>query len=81
MALSSNLHNALIEFVGVLKDDDHNKPYAEAAVRELRHAETDGLAEYEDAAFGLMQGLFDLQRQHDANAPSLKDTGEHVTPS
>jgi hypothetical protein len=70
MALSKNLHNALIEFVGSLKEDDPNAPYAEKAVTKLRHAETDGVGVYEDVAFQVLEGLFDLQRQNDPNAPS-----------
>lgn len=79
MALSRSLHDALKEFAASLGDEDHNKPYALAAVRELRHAETDGLAEYENKASEILNGLFDLQRQHDPDAPSdraVSDTGE-----
>lgn len=74
MALSKNLHNALIEFEASLQDTDPNKPYVTGAVRELRHSETDGLAAYEDKASETLQSLFSLLRMHDE--VSVADAGE-----
>lgn len=71
MALSSNLHRALDEYCSALPEKDDNRQYVDAAIATLRHAEADGLAEYENAAARLLRELFDLKRMHDADAPSV----------
>lgn len=78
MALSSTLHSALKEFAGTLDQEDDLYPLVVADVRTLRHAETDGLAEYENAAAQILRGHYQLLFQHQPeNKPqAMADDGK-----
>lgn len=75
MALSNSLHSALKEFAGTLDQEGDLYPLVVADIRKLRHAETDGLAEYENAAAEVLREKYELIAQQQANKTAA-DAGE-----
>jgi hypothetical protein len=86
MALSNSLHQALVEFVGTLKDDSDERSLVIGDLEKLGAA-SGTLSDYEDAAHGILSRLYggsakDLSQRSgnpDVQAPgSTKDDREPI---
>jgi hypothetical protein len=75
MALSSGLHEALREFVATSQGSEHASALSDLAI--LDEEAGRDLAQYEDAAFGILKRLYESQEVHNSQAPAtMGDEGK-----